>query len=87
MRVFRRERQDDVFPEVSNHDLPATDVPLREETIPIHGIRGRFEMDARQSFHVEPGRLTPRAERDGAAVVVELPPLERHAMLIGEYLR
>jgi len=60
-------------------------VPLREETIAIHGIRLRFEKDAPQSFHVEPSGLMPNSERDGAAVVVELPALERHAMLIGEY--
>ncbi len=61
------------------------DVPLREETIAIHGIRVRFEEDAPKSFHVEPGGLAPKVQREGAVVSVELPALERHSMLIGEY--
>ena len=44
-----------------------------------------FEKDAPKSFHVEPGGLVPRVHRDGAASVVEMPPLAVHAMLIGEY--
>jgi hypothetical protein len=69
----------------ANHGLPATDVPLREETIPIHGIRVRFEPDAPRSFHVEPGGLVPKTRREEGAVVVEVPPLERHVLLVGEF--
>ncbi len=69
----------------ANHGLPAMDVPLREETIAIHGIRVRFEEDAPKSFHVEPGGLAPKIQREGAVVNVELPPLDRHCMLTGEY--
>src|SRR5207248_10162514 len=39
----------------ANHGTPATDVPLREEAIPIHDIRIRFEKNTPKSFHVEPG--------------------------------
>ncbi len=69
----------------ANHGLPAADVPLREETIPIHGIAVRFERDVPKRFHVEPGGAEPRVRKDGSATVVELPPLELHAMLIGEW--
>lgn len=68
----------------SNHGLPAVDVPLREEAVPIHGIRVRFEDIAARRFHVEPGGLTPKVRREGKATVVELPPLEVHAILVAE---
>jgi hypothetical protein len=68
----------------ANHGLPATDVPLREETVPIHGIEVRFTKDAPKTFHVEPGNREAKARRDGGATVVELPPLEIHQMLVGE---
>jgi len=68
----------------ANHGLPAADVPLREETVPIHGMAVRFERDVPKRFHVEPGGREPRVRKDGAATVVELPPLELHAMLVGE---
>jgi hypothetical protein len=68
----------------ANHGVPAMDVPLREETIPIHGIRVRFEKDASQQFHLEPGNIVLKAVQDGKATVVELPPLDLHAILVGE---
>ncbi len=69
----------------ANHGLPAMDVPLREETVPVHGITVRFEKDVPRQFHVEPGDEEPRVRKDGGATVVELPPLETHAMLVGEW--
>ena len=69
----------------ANHGLPVTDVPLREETVPIHGIRVRFEKDVPRRFHVEPGGFEPTVHKDGAATVVELPPLDVHALLVGEW--
>jgi hypothetical protein len=69
----------------ANHGLPAADVPLREETVPIGGVTVRFDKDAPARFHVEPGGQVPPVRKDGATVVVELPPLERHALLVGEY--
>jgi hypothetical protein len=68
----------------ANHGVPAMDVPLREETIPIHGIRVRFEKDAPRQFHLEPGNIALKAVQDGKATVVELPPLDLHANLVGE---
>jgi hypothetical protein len=69
----------------ANHGLPATDVPLREEVVAVHGIRVRVEGDVPKSFHIEPGNLSPRVQRNDNATVVELPPLEIHALLVGEY--
>src|SRR5439155_11106425 len=39
----------------AGHGLPAMDVPLREEVVPIHGIQVRFERDAPRSLRCEPG--------------------------------
>jgi hypothetical protein len=69
----------------AHHGKPGEDVPLREETIPIHGIRVRFDGSAPSRFHVEPGAIEIQGRRDGDSVVVEVPPLERHAMVVAEW--
>jgi hypothetical protein len=69
----------------ANHGAPAADVPLREETVPIHGISVRFDKEVPRRFHVEPGGVEPRVRKEGEATVVEMPPLELHAMLVGEW--
>jgi hypothetical protein len=69
----------------ANHGLPSVDVPLREETIPIHGITVRFLKDAPKSFLCEPGDRPVKVRREGEATAVEVPPLEVHALLVGEY--
>jgi hypothetical protein len=69
----------------ANHGLPAADVPLREETIPIHGIKVAFREAAPKSFHVAPGHRQLKPFVDGGWVFVELPPLELHCMLVAEY--
>jgi len=69
----------------AGHGLPGTDVPLREESIPIHGIRVTFRDRASvpRRFHVEPGNIEPRVVHEGDRTTVELPPLDIHCMLIG----
>jgi hypothetical protein len=69
----------------ANHGLPAMDVPLREEVIAIHGIEVRFAKDAPKHFRCEPGGREVQVRRDGEAAIVQLPPLEIHAMLVGEF--
>ena len=69
----------------ANHGLPAMDVPLREEVIPIHGIEVRFAKDAPKRFRCEPGGREVQVRRDGDAAIVQLPPLEIHSMLVGEF--
>jgi hypothetical protein len=68
----------------ANHGLPAMDVPLREEVVPIHGIEVRFRQDAPKEFRCEPGNRAVEARREGEAVIVRLPPLDIHALLVGE---
>lgn len=69
----------------ANHGLPAADVPLREEIVPIHGIEARFLGDAPKLFHLEPGQRKVDIRREGKVTIVEVPPLDIHAMLVGEH--
>jgi hypothetical protein len=69
----------------AHHALPVDDVPLREETVPIHGIRVRFGPEYRVTrVTVQPeGRvLDLAAGEDGTTVTV--PSLEVHAMVVAE---
>jgi hypothetical protein len=68
----------------ANHGLPAQDVPLREEVVPVHGIQIHLAAERRERFHVEPEGIEPAVRREGAGVVVEMPPLEVHSMLVVE---
>lgn len=68
----------------ANHGLPAADVPLREETVPIHDIEVRFLKSASRSFRLQPGNRVLAARCDGAATVVVVPRLDMHAILVGE---
>src|SRR5205085_6811945 len=69
----------------AGHGLPAAEVPLREETVPVPGIRVRFERDLPARVHLEPGGQELPLRRDGPAAYVEVPPLEIHALVVGEY--
>jgi hypothetical protein len=69
----------------ADHGQPASDVPLREETIPIHGLRLSLSGPAPRRFHVEPGGIEPTLRREADLTVIDLPPLELHAMLVGEW--
>lgn len=66
----------------ANHGLPSVDVPLREETVAIHGIKVHLG----QGFGkvtVEPGQRVLK-DLDESNHVVQLPPLELHQMLVLE---
>jgi hypothetical protein len=69
----------------ANHGLPAMDVPLREETLPIHGIEVTFHRDVPKRFLCQPGDRKVEVRQEGNSTVVKLPPLEIHMMLVGEY--
>lgn len=71
----------------AHHGKPGEDVPLREESIPIHGIRVRFDGPPPARFHVEPGGIAVPGRKGADSVVVEVPPLDRHAMLVAEWPR
>ncbi len=71
----------------AHHALPHDDVPLREETVPIHDIAVTFASAYNFSrFHLEPeGReLVPERTADGWKIVV--PRLEIHTMVVGELI-
>jgi hypothetical protein len=69
----------------ASHGLPASEIPLREEIVPIHGIA--FELTGRQ-----PNRVTMQPENQPVVVksagerhTVELPPLELHDLVVIEW--
>ena len=71
----------------AHHALPGDDVPLREETVPIHDIRVRFDRRlpirrasiwSRAAQELDASTRTPQ----GTSVVV--PRLDVHAMVVGE---
>jgi hypothetical protein len=68
----------------ANHGVPKNAVPLREESVPVHGIRVTFGGEAPKRFHIEPGNIEPEVVRDAAGAVVKVPPVEVHLMVVGE---
>jgi hypothetical protein len=69
------------------HGLPAAEVPLREETVPVSGICITFQGEAPRSCRCEPEGIAVPLRRDqaSATAIAELPPLSLHAMLVAEY--
>jgi hypothetical protein len=69
----------------AHHALPADDVPLREEVVPIHGIRVRFSPVYKlRRVHLEPEgwELEIKTSPDGNSV--EVPRLDVHSMVVAE---
>jgi hypothetical protein len=68
------------------HAFPTDDVPLREETLPVHDIRVSFRSDYRiRRVTLQPdGKELPLTKTtDGS--VVEVPRLDIHTMVIAEF--
>jgi len=64
--------------------LPVDDVPLREETAPIHDIRVTFHPRyAFSRIHVEP-RAGSGSQQDVRGTVVVVPRLDVHSMVVAE---
>jgi hypothetical protein len=61
------------------------DVPLREEVIPIHDIEVTFHREVPKRFLCQPGDRKVKVRQEGKTTVVQLPALEIHTMLVGEY--
>jgi hypothetical protein len=59
-------------------------VPLREETIPIHDVRVRFTGQLPRRCRLEPDGKELPVRRDGTAAVVSVPRLDLHAMVVAE---
>ncbi len=68
----------------ANHGLPAVDVPLREETIPIHDIKVRMQGQKGEHATIEPGHVPQPIQRDAIGAFIELPPLTIHQLLVLE---
>ena len=68
----------------NGHGMPEVDVPLREESVPIHGIKVRFTGINANRFHLQPEGTELKATNDGDTQVIEVPPLAIHSMLVAE---
>ena len=69
----------------ADRGLPANEVPLREETIPIHGIRVRFDDPAWNRFRLQPEDQPLEAEFDtDGRPSVTVPRLDLHTILVAE---
>jgi hypothetical protein len=65
--------------------LPADDVPLREEVVPIHDIRITFGPEYRLSrVRLEPEGKTLPLRKTARGTTVTVPRLEVHSMVVGE---
>lgn len=69
---------------VANHARPDDDIPLREETLPIHDIRVSFRDYKLGRIHLEPGGLELTPKTDGTNTTVTVPRLDIHAMVVAE---
>lgn len=66
----------------AHHGLPAQDVPLREETIPLHDLRVVFRGMRPRSCRLEPGGQRLRLIHTRAETVAMVPKLEVHAIVV-----
>ena len=69
----------------AHHALPVDDVPLREETVPIHDVRVMFRDGTgigRVSLQPEGAELELQAVPGGVCVTV--PKLEVHSLVVAE---
>jgi type 1 glutamine amidotransferase len=67
------------------HAFPVDDVPLREETLPIHGIRVTFRPGtAVERVHLEPGGQEIEVTEDDQGPGVTVPTLDVHAIVVAE---
>ena len=71
----------------SNHGREDIATPLREESVPVGGIKVVFKGLEVKSLHLEPGGKRLVAVPEGNGVIVEIPPLEIHAILVAELAR
>lgn len=68
----------------AGYGLPAEEVPLREETIPIHDIAVTFSGYAVTRFHLEPGGTELTGTKVPGGVSVNVPRLDVHAVVVAE---
>ena len=68
----------------SNHGLPAVDVPLREESLPISDIKLQFTGLGIKRFHLEPEGVNLTSTTEGEVQTVVVPKLTVHSMVVAE---
>jgi type 1 glutamine amidotransferase len=68
----------------SDHGLPENDVPLREEAVPIAGIRVSLNGLDVARVHLEPEGTELDVREGEGGRFVEVPPLEIHSMVVVE---
>jgi hypothetical protein len=68
----------------AGHGLPAAEVPLREEVVPIHGIEVTFHRSVPKVLQLEPGRRPLELRRHGDSATALLPPLGVHFLLAAD---
>ena len=67
------------------HAFPNDDVPLREETLPIHDIRVTFRKDIKiAGVRLQPEGTVLQMKSTDAGIVVAVPRLEVHSMVVAE---
>jgi hypothetical protein len=71
----------------SDHGLPEANVPLREEAVPVGGVKLRFHKLTLNRIHLEPEGVELTPVRVGEWTEVSLPPLAVHAMVVAEMPR
>jgi hypothetical protein len=71
----------------ANRALPEDDVPLREETLPIHDIRVTLRGYRPKAVLLEPEHQELPMKQDGEQVTVIVPKLEVHSMVVVELAR
>ncbi|MDB6152912.1 MAG: Trehalose utilization [Chthoniobacteraceae bacterium] len=69
----------------SDHGLPETDVPLREEVLPIAGIKVRFHWLNLKRVHLEPEAMELPVVTEGEWSEVCIPSLPVHSMVVAEF--
>lgn len=68
----------------AGHGHPAEEVPLREETLPIHDIKVSLTGYDVTRVHLEPEGRELKFANVGGAVAVTVPRLDVHAMVVVE---
>ncbi|MFO0879025.1 MAG: beta-galactosidase trimerization domain-containing protein [Gemmataceae bacterium] len=68
----------------AHHGDPSTEVPLREEVLPIHGVRVRFHGAGPRRCVLQPEGRALTLRREGASTVALVPRLDLHAIVVCE---
>jgi hypothetical protein len=68
----------------SDHGQQDAEVPLREESIPIHGIRIIVHRGSVDRARIEPQGIALPIQHQEGMTILELPPIEVHSAVVLE---